>query len=100
MMMTCKPDTFSLLQLQLGTELLAGTHSSSCSGHHNSHDDDDDDDVVVEDDDEYDYEDDDEDHLDSPLEESFARLTGENAVVEPRDLVSAHLQKQNISLCL
>jgi len=28
--------------------------------------------------------------LDSPLEESFARLTGENAVVEPRDLVSAH----------
>ena len=86
--------------MQLGIELLAGTHSSSCSGHHNGHNGDADDDDYG-DDDHDDNDDDDEDHLDSALEESFAGLAGENAIVEPGNLVSAHLQKQKyFTLCL
>ena len=97
---TCRPGISSWWQLQQGTEPLVGTHSSSCSEQHN-HDhegrvgydiDDFDDVVVVVGDDE-----DDEDHLNGPLEESFARLARENAVVEPGDFVTAHLQQKNIS---
>ena len=35
-----------------------------------------------------------EDHLHGSLEESFTRLTGENAVVEPGDFVSTHLRQK------
>ena len=85
MKMTCMPGIFSWWQLQLGTELLAGKRSSSCSDHHNH------DNVHVRCDD---FDDDYEDngHLNGPLEESFAGLAGENAIVEPRDLVSTHLK--------
>ena len=92
MILTCRPGIFSWWQLQQGTEPLVGTRSSSCSEHHN-HDHDGRvgcDDVVF-------GGDDGEDHLNGSLEESFARLAGENAVVEPGDFVTAHLQQKNIS---
>ena len=95
MISTCRPGISSWWQLQQGTEPLVGTHSSSCSERHNhDHDgrvgcDDVDVNVVVGEDDE--------DHLNGALEESFARLTRENAVVEPGDFVTAHLQQKNIS---
>ena len=90
---TCRPGISSWWQLQQDTEPLVGTRSSSCSEQHN-HDHDgrvgcDDVDVVGGDDGE--------DHLNGALEESFARLARENAVVEPGDFVTAHLQQKNIS---
>ena len=90
------PGTSSWWQLQPGIELLSSTRSSSCSAHQNHQDHVHvacgDFDVVGKDDgEEKDH------HLNGPLEESFAGLAGENAVVEPGDFVPAHLRPNIIS---